>query len=548
MNEFGWVNWLTIFLYLGALAGIGVYFSRRQKNLEDFFLAGRSMGWLPVGMSLMAALNSGLDYMTQPFLVFEYGLIFLVGITSWLFLYPWVSRVTMPFYRRLNVFSAYEYLEARFNSSVRTLAAAIFLLWRVGWMSVAIYAPSLAISTLTNVPLLPTIVALGAAVTLYTMLGGITAIIWTDVLQFCIMLAGVLATILAITYSVDGGLAGICSYTYEHGKTALVAAPAAGTGFRDQVIYWLTSPMSIFGIVIATVVGRLTTYTCEQSTIQRFQSTKSLTDSRQAFIVNALGDAGWTAGLMFVGLALFTYYHGQVPLGEGGIPVQKDQIVIHFMKTQFPILSGLVVAAVLASGLSATDAAINAGTSVIMVDFYNRFRRRPTNPARSAPALGKTDGGLPYATPDRDERAEQRHQIRMSRIFTVVFALVGITLAANVSRLGANLLEIGHRVIQTPTGPLLGIFLLGMFSRRVTSAGALAGGVFGLSTALFVAFGTEIGFLWPTVFGVTATVIPGYLISLAMSGAPTDAQLQLTWRAVMRRPLRESGPADVAPA
>src|SRR5437016_4355457 len=114
-TNFGWLDGVIIFAYLACLAGIGVYFSRRQKNLEDFFLAGRKMGWLPIGMSLMAALNSGIDYIAAPSTTIKYGLIFTVGTLSWIFLYPWVAWITLPFYRKLQIFTAYEYLERRFN-------------------------------------------------------------------------------------------------------------------------------------------------------------------------------------------------------------------------------------------------------------------------------------------------------------------------------------------------------------------------------------------------------------------------------------------------
>ena len=119
---------LIIVLYLAMLAGVGVYFSRRQKSLDEYFLAKQSMAWLPVGLSLMAALDSAIDYLMQPSATIKYGLFLLIGTSSWLFLYPWVSKVTLPFYRRLNYFTAYEYLEARFDVRVRGLAAVINLL------------------------------------------------------------------------------------------------------------------------------------------------------------------------------------------------------------------------------------------------------------------------------------------------------------------------------------------------------------------------------------------------------------------------------------
>src|SRR5919205_533925 len=139
-----------IVVYLAALTTVGIYFSRRQRSIDDFFLARQSMTWLPVGLSLMAALDSAIDYLMQPSATIKYGLVLLVGTSSWLFLYPWVARVTLPFYRRLNLYTAYEYLEARFDVRVRTLAAGIFIIWRIGWMATAVYVPCLAIEAVTG--------------------------------------------------------------------------------------------------------------------------------------------------------------------------------------------------------------------------------------------------------------------------------------------------------------------------------------------------------------------------------------------------------------
>ena len=118
---------VIVVAYLAALTGVGIYFSKRQRSLDDYFLARQSMSWLPVGLSLMAALDSAIDYLMQPSATIKYGLILLIGTTSWFLLYPWVAYVTLPFYRRLNYFTAYEYLEMRFDVRVRTLAAGIFM-------------------------------------------------------------------------------------------------------------------------------------------------------------------------------------------------------------------------------------------------------------------------------------------------------------------------------------------------------------------------------------------------------------------------------------
>src|SRR4029079_15275178 len=166
--------------YLIMLTGVGLYFSRRQANLDEFFRARQSMTWLPVGLSLMGELDSAIDYLMQPSSTIRFGLILLVGTSSWFLLYPWVARVTLPFYRRLNLYTAYGSLEARFSVVWRTLSAGIFIIWRLGWMATAIYVPCLAISAATGgaIPLTPTVFGLGCIVTLYTALGGVQAVIW----------------------------------------------------------------------------------------------------------------------------------------------------------------------------------------------------------------------------------------------------------------------------------------------------------------------------------------------------------------------------------
>ena len=535
---FGWIDIGVVVAYLGVLIGIGAYFARRQKNMTDYFLAGQSMGWIPVGMSLMAALNSGLDYMAGPFGIFKYGLIFIMGATSWLFLYPWVAYVTMPFYRRMNIISAYQYLEQRFNAGVRTLSAVIFLLWRLGWMATALFVPSLVISTTTGWPLLLVIVLLGTFVTIYTMLGGVEGIIWTDVIQFCLMLLGVVLTLIIAINAVDGGIAGIWDFAAKNGRTTIIEPfPADATTIGDRLSFLFNDYRSIVGIMLATILGRATTYTCEQSTVQRFKATRSLKDAKGAFIINAVGDTIWTLGLAFVGMALYAYFKGKMPSGA-----REDTLTIYFMREAFPSgLNGLVVAAVLASGLSAIDASINACTSVIMSDFYKPY---------IAPLLWGPNRAVETA-------AEQRRDVMISRIVTVLFAIIGMFLATQVQHLG-DIIVIAQTVIQTFTGPLLALFLLGMFTRRAHGNAVIIGGTIGMILALFIALGrhipaivamenagwgigpiiyylNHIGFIWPTIFGFAGTWVISYVLSLLMPSSLSEAQRQLTWRDVMKR-------------
>jgi len=494
--------------YLVTLAAVGITFSRRQRTLDDFFLARRSMAWLPVGLSLMAALNSGIDYLMQPSSTIKYGLILLVGTSSWLFLYPWVSRVTLPFYRRLGGYTAYEFLEARFDVRVRLLAAGIFIVWRLGWMATAIYVPCLAIQAATtgHIGLTPMILVLGALVTAYTMLGGIQAVIWNDVIQFCIMFGGLAATVWIALANVPDGVGEIWRAAAAAGKTSL-AAPlvlAPGAGPVDHVVAFFRQPINVTAILCAIVFGRMAGYTSDQVMVQRFQTTRSLADSRRAFVVNAAGDALWMAGLSFVGLALLAYFvHHPHPAD-----LPADQVLPYFMAQVFPRGAvGLVIAAILAASLSSIDSAINACTSVLVIDVYRRFAKTASDDAA---------------------------QVTVSRIATVLFGAAGTLLATNVSRIG-TLLEIANKLVNAFAGPLFGIYLLAMFSRTATSGATLVGGLAGTLTSYYVAYHTTIGFMWPSTFGLAATVATGAALARAVRTRPSNEALRLTWFAVMRR-------------
>jgi SSS family transporter len=505
---------VIIVVYLVTLALVGIRFSRRQRTLDDFFFARHSMSWLPVGLSLMAALNSGIDYLMQPSATIRYGVVLLIGTASWLLLYPWVSRVVLPFYRRLNAYTAYEFLEARFDVRVRMLAAAIFIAWRLGWMATAIYVPCLAISAATNgaIPLTATVVVLGVLVTAYTMLGGIQAVIWNDVIQFCIMFGGLAATVWISLTHVPGGLAEIWTAAHSAGKTSL-AAPidfAAGATVLDRVAGFFTQPINATAVLVAITVGRIAGYTTDQVMVQRFQTTKSLRDSRRAFVVNAAGDALWMFGLSFVGLALLAYFlHHPLPQEYA-----SDRILPYFMSLAFPPGAvGLVLAAILAASLSSIDSAVNSCTSVVVIDFYNRLVR-----GKQSAALVSEDA---------------RGQVFISRVSTVVFGIAGTILAANVARIG-SLLEIANKLINAFTGPLLGIYLLAMFSRRATSGPVLAAGVIGTFTSYYVAYQTTIGFMWPSTFGLAATLAVGYALSMILRTSASVEARRLTWREVVR--------------
>lgn len=505
--------------YLVALAAIGAYFARRQKSLDAFLVAGRRMPWLPVGLSLMAALNSGIDYLTQPSATIQYGLVFVVGIVSWFALYPWVAAVVFPFYHRLSFYSVYEYLEARFDVRVRTLAAGIFVAWRLGWMATALYVPCLAVDAVSGgaINLTAMIVVLGALVTLYTMMGGIQAVIWNDVIQFCVMLGGLAATVWIVASATPGGMPAVWTAAQAAGKTQawIALGEPSASGLLAQVWAFFKQPMTVPGLLSALIVGRMAQYTSDQVMVLRLMTTETVKETRHAFVVNAAGDALWTVGLACVGLALFSYYQLHPPPAD----LPADRMLPYFMSQAFPPGAvGLVIAAILAASLSSIDSAVHSCSSVLMVDVYNRLILN-----RPATALGS-----------KGNAADDRSQIFALRVTTALVGIAGTTLACNVQGIG-GLLEIWNKLINAFTGPLFGIFMLAMFSRRATSLAALIGGAAGAVVAYVVAYHSAIGFLWPSTFGLAATLSVGGLLTLLAPGGTTGEQL--TWKAVMQRPV-----------
>jgi SSS family solute:Na+ symporter len=342
----------------------------------------------------------------------------------------------------------------------------------------------------------------------------VQAVIWNDVIQFCVRFGGLTAVVAIAAASVPGGLAEIWRVADAAGKTTLLA-PIAGSsgGLLARVQAFFEQPLNIVAIMFALLVGRMAAYVGDQIMVQRLQTTKSLADARKAFVVNAAGDIIWMFALSFVGLALFAYFQLHVLPPD----FSTDKILPYFMSLTFPRgIVGLVIASIMASSLSSVDSAINSCTSVVVVDFYNRlWLRRQTGHELST--------------------SEQRHEVVVSRVATVAFGAVGTILATNVSRIG-SLLEIANKLINAFTGPLFGIYLLAMFSRRATATPTLVAGVAGSLASYYVAYHTTIGFMWPSTFGLAATLVVGGAMTAVGGARPTPEALRLTWRQVTQTP------------
>ncbi len=508
------VDIAIILVYLLGMTFLGIWFSGRQKSIDEFFKARRGLSWLPLGISLMAAMNSGTDYLTQPSAVMRYGFI-LVVIPSllWLVLYVYVTRICVPFYTRLNFFSAYEYLENRFDGRIRTLSAVIFIFWRLCWMGTALYVPCLAIHSVSRgkIPLVGVVAVVGVTVTVFCMLGGFRAVVWTQVLQFIIMFVGLAVTVGVIMSNLSGDWRRVFADASAEGRWWFVATPSSAdpVGAWEHLRTFFCTDITLVGLVFSSLLYRMTAYTSDQIMVQRLAAARSEREAAKSFFINASTDSAWMIVLGFIGLAMFAY----VKQTGFGNELARDQVFPAFIGEFFPIgLKGLVVSAILAASLSCVEGGINACAGIVISDFYKRSSRNNQTEVHS--------------------ETTQRRDVMVSRLATVALGLATTLLASNVGRQG-ELYVILNRVNGLFVGPIFALFCLGMFTRRANSWGVLCGGIIGPCLTFYVVFYTDISFLWTCPLGLAATFLPAYLVSCFLGKTSPD-QLGWTFRRITR--------------
>jgi len=514
------VDWVLLVAYLLAMVGVGALFYKGQKSTKDFFLAGRSMSWLPVGLSVVATLFSAISYMAIPSSIQTYGLILVAGSVMVFACVPIVNKVFMPFYSRMKLYSAYEYLERRFDVRVRCLASGIFILWRVVWMSTAVYAPSLApwAATGGKAPLIPTIVVLGLFATFYTVLGGMKAVIWTDVIQFVVLFGGMVLASILIIFEVEGGLATIWQQMADAGKTVFVASipevqQATGLWAKLKAYFCVQGHATLLGTLIASFVGHIGFYTVDQVVVQRYLSTRSLRDARRSFWLNAACNTGLHLFLAFLGMALFAYFATHaLPAAIGDVEFKNEWKYPYFIATAMPMgVAGLLIAALYAATMSSVDSGINSCTTAFMVDFWRRLKYGQVHVPKAA-----------------EEGAEAQHDLRMARWLTLGIGVAVTIIACFVGRLG-SIIVIAGKLINGFCGPMFAIFLLGMVTRRARSLGVCVGALVSLLVMWYLTFfaKTTLSFQWPSTVGLVIALAVGYGVSL-LEGAPAPEKLEWT--------------------
>ncbi|HEY1082391.1 MAG TPA: sodium/solute symporter [Prosthecobacter sp.] len=508
MTHFSALDYTLFLIYLIASVLVGLLFVKEQRTMKDFFLAGRSMGSVVVAISVMAAMFSGISYLGGPAEVYKNGLGFGWVLFSFFIATPVTTIFILPFFYKARFITAYQYLEERFSLPARLLASGLFILRVLLWLGAATYAPALALEQATGLPLQFSILATGVLTTVYTMMGGMKAVIWTDVMQFGVLFGGQVVILLVALDKIPGGMAEVLEVAKTHGQ----ALPSSNID--------LTTRVSWLGIILGGAVLNLVQMATDQVAVQRYMTAKDVKTAQRGLWYK-LAVTIPVLGLFYgTGSVLRAYYnHVPDPLATNAIK-DADQILPWFVVHELPSgMAGVLIAAIFAASMSTISAGLNSLASATMIDFQQRLSTKPLPP---------------------DEK-----QIFHARLWTLLYGGLVIALAFLVSRLG-TLVEATNTVIGLVGGPILGMFLSGIFIRRISSKGILIGTVFGFALSLAAATwrgGTpimeagsqtpepaKISFIWLTTIGCAATMLLAWVLSFVFPGKPASELKGLTWQ------------------
>ena len=486
----GTLDWIIIAVYALVVLGIGFRASRRQTNTDEYFRGERQMPWWAIGLSIIATSFSAASLLGGPGEGFNHGFLYLQLQLGDLVGYLLVMALFLPFFVGLNLTTAYEYLEQRFDAKTRALGSLCFLLFVIARLGGLLYAASLVVATVTGLPLGGAILLVGVVSIVYTAAGGISAVVWTDVLQFAMIFVGLGAGIWAAVAGVPGGLGELWQAAEAGGKLTVV-----NLAWEPDSIRALPTALGAYGILAFAVAGT------NQQSVQRYVSCADEPAARKAILLGWFSGFVGVAATLLLGVLLFGFYQINPGLPPDTAP---DGILPYFIVNQVPAgASGFLVAAIFAAAMSSIDSALHSLATCMTVDFYQRYTRPEPSQARS---------------------------LKVAQGLIVVWGGLGILSAFYVASTQEALLPFLIKYTTLFLGPLLGIFLMGVLLPRVNATGAFFGTV---ASALILAVGSGTGWLsfpgiWQSAVAAPLAVALGFAISLLGARPAPRSLLGLT--------------------
>ena len=461
-----WLDLAVIAAYLVGITWFGVRFRKGQQDIRDYFLGGRTTPWWALAFSIVATETSTLTIIGTPALSFAGNLGFLQLVIGYLAGRVLIVLLLLPQYFRGEFYTAYQVIEQRFGLRMKSVAATTFLITRALADGVRVAAVALVVSVALGTGGVTSVIIILVLTLLYTFEGGMKAVIWTDVIQLGIYLAGALAVFVLLLDRLPDGW-------------REVAAVAAGTG-KFQVFdftFSLTKTYTFWSGLFGGAFLTMASHGTDQLIVQRLLAARSERDARLALLSSGVVILAQFALFLVIGVMLYAY-HQHIPLVAAGEPT--DRIFPEFVVREMPAgLAGLVIAAVFAAAMSTTSGTLNSLASSSIVDFGRKQR-------------------------------DAAEFLRMSRWMTVAW---GVVIGALALVRWGPVLEAGLTIASITYGSLLGLFLLGRLLRRATPAGALVGMLAGLAAMLAVKFATPLAWTWYVLVGTLTTFSVGSAVS-----------------------------------
>ena len=493
------LDWIVLGLYIVVIVGIGVWANKKQTDTEAYFVGNRGVKWWAAGLSIIATSFSAASILGVPgyayaddmwYLQYSLGDIFAAVVVAFLFI---------PFFHKVKgLTTAYQYLEVRFDLKSRLLGSTLFVLTVLLRAGTLLYGAALLFSVVVPTDLLPgfdgveeAVIMFGVLAIIYTAMGGISAVIWTDVIQFAVMSIGVAASIWVASEGLGTTLGEDFTAANALGKLDVLhlADPETGSPFWGKGI--LTAVFG-YGLLAMSLFGT------NQQPVQRYMTVSKPQEAQRALVLGVSAGALGVFLSLLLGVFLFLFYEGHPGLLPEGLT--QDQIMPLFVNTQVPpILTGALVAAVFAAAMSSLDSALNSLAAALTVDFLARFK----------PGV------------------KEQSRLNFAKLVVVVSGLLGIAIGIYASRTNAPLITLILSFMGYFAGGLLGLFLLGMLTKRANGTGAFVGTIVGTLVVLMVTendipvpalyewFGfAPIPFIWSTAIGLVVTMVVGYAVSL----------------------------------
>jgi len=485
------LDWTVIAVYAAALFGIGVYATRKQSGTDEYFRGSRTIPWWAIGISIIATAFSAASLLGGPGEGYNHGFLWMQLQMGDLIGYALVCLLFIPFFVRLDLTTAYEYLERRFDPKTRCLGAFCFQLFVLARLGALLYGAALVVSQTTGLSLASAILIVGVVSILYTTAGGIAAVIWTDVLQFGMILVGVTAAVWVAASGIEGGLGSLWQTASEAGKLRVI-----DPSWDPGNIRTLPTALGAYGLLAFAVAGT------NQQSVQRYVSCPDVRSAQKAAGLAWLSGFVGVAAAVLLGVVLFAFYQAK----PGALPegIQPDKIFPHFISTELPPgIAGFVVAAIFAAAMSSIDSALHSLSTSMVVDLYRRFL--------------KTE-------------APEKHYLLAAQLLIVFWGVLGIGAAFYVASTGKSLLPFLVKYTTYFLGPLLGVFLLGICTRRCTARGAFWGALAAVGSLVLLVNFTPVKLpgIWFSAVTVPVTVVLGFLLSLTEPAPEPESLRGLT--------------------